>query len=111
MKRIAIAGLQILAALSICGIALYLMQTGVNIKWVVIGVETLLFFGFVCYRTRDFWANPRYWATVGGVFLIHVVAVVLVQRNRPMLPGMYYGAIGTIEAIFLLALILLAFNR
>jgi magnesium-transporting ATPase (P-type) len=110
MKRIAIACLQVIGALSLVGIALYLAQVGVDIKWIVIGSETLVFFGFVCYRTRDFWPNPRYWAVFGAAFVLHVVGVVLVQRNRPMFPGSYYGVFGTLEAILLLGLIIMMFS-
>jgi len=111
LKRIAVGGLQILGALSFCGIALYLAQTGVDVNWIVIGVVTVLLFGFVCYRTKDYWSNPRYWATFGGAFVLHVVAVVLVQRNYPMIPGVYYCAFGTLEGAVLSVLLVLLFNQ
>jgi hypothetical protein len=111
MNRIAVAGFQILAALLFCAIAIYVAESDIDMKWVVIGGLTLLLFGFVCYRTKDFWGNPRYWATFGGWFVLHCVAVVMVQRNRPMIPGMYYGSFGTLESICLLGLLIFLFNK
>jgi len=111
MKRFAVGGLQILGALSCCGIALYLLQIGVDVNWIAIGTVTLLLFGFVCYRTKDYWSNPRYWATYGGVLVLHVFVVVLVQRNYPMIPGVYYCSFGTLEAVLLLMLLVLLFDQ
>jgi hypothetical protein len=110
MKRIAFAGVQILGALLLCGLAIYLMQVGIDTKWVVICGETLFFFGYVCYRTKDLWQDRRYWATFGGLLAVHCVAVFLLQRNRPMFPGIYYGFFGIVEGLLLLALFVVGFG-
>lgn len=111
VKRFAISIIQVLAALSLCGVALYVAESGVDFKWVAVGSLTLLLFGSVCYRTRDLWGIPWYWATVAGVLILHCVAVGLLQRNSPMLPVMDYAVIGFVEAIFLDGLLLLLFNK
>ncbi len=110
LKRIAISIAQVLAALSLCGLALYVADSGVDFKWVAIGCLTLLLFGSVCYKTKDFWGDPWYWATLSGVFLLHCVAAGLLQRNRPMLPGMDYAAIGILESLPLFGLLLYLFG-
>ena len=64
MKRTVVAITQVVAALSVCALALYLADSGVDFKWITIGGLTLLLFGSVCYHTRDLWNNARYWATL-----------------------------------------------
>jgi hypothetical protein len=110
LKQTSLAIFQLLAALLLCGIAIYVAESGVDIKWVVTGVFTLAVFGWVCFRTRDFWGDSRYWATVGGAFVAHCVAVGVLQRNTPLLPGMVYGSIGLLEAISLFGLLLFMFD-
>jgi len=111
MNRTAVAAFQILAALLFCAIAIYVAESDIDMRWVVVGGMTLVLFGFVCYRTKDFWGNPWYWATFGGWFALHSVAVVVVQRNRPMFPGMLYGIFGALESICLFGLLIFLFNK
>jgi hypothetical protein len=110
VKRVAVACLQLFGALSLCGIALYVAHKGVDFKWIAISAETLVLFGLVCYQSKDLWTNPRYWAIFGAALILHLVGAVLVQRNRPIFPGLYYGLIITFEAILLRGLIVILFS-
>ena len=110
VKQIAIATLQVLALLSLFAFALYLAESGVDFKWIGVGGLTMLIFGSACFRTKDSWGNPRYWVTVSGLFILHCVTVGLLQRNNPMLSGIAYGAIGTLEATSLFGLLLYLFG-
>ena len=110
MKRILVAIFQVLAALSVCALVLYLAELGLDFKWNVIGGMTLLLFGSLCYRTRDLWAKPRYWATFGGLLVIHCAMAFLLQRNFSILPLTDYAVIGIVEATLLLARFNFGFN-
>ena len=110
-RRFLVATLQVLGVLSLGGGAIYLMQGGVDAKWIAVGGLTLVYFGLVCYHTRDFWQNPKYWVAFLALVSLHVLAVGLLQGNRPALPGLYYGTIGAVEAIFVYAIILKLFYR
>ena len=111
LYRIAVGGLQVLGALSFIAVGIHLAQTGIDIKWIVIGGSTLFWFGYVCYRTKDLWSNSRYWAIFGGVLALHIILVVVVQRIYPNLPGIYYVSFGTLEACLLAALLILLSDR
>jgi hypothetical protein len=111
VKPIAIAIFQVLAALSLCGIALYVADSGIDFKWVTAGGLTLFCFGWVGYRTRDLWGNRGYWPTFGGACFLLSAAVGLLQRNLPMLPGMDYIVIGLVEIFFLDGLLVLLFYK
>jgi hypothetical protein len=111
MKRFILGFLQVLGALSIVGIAIYVALCGVDFKWVLIGVLTLFFFGFVCYRTRDFWQNGRYWSVIGAALVLHVLGVTLIQRGRPMFPGGFYILFGILESMLLFTIIVFAFSE
>ena len=63
----------------------------VDTKWVVLGSETLFFVGYVCYRTRDLWQLPLYWATFGGALGAHCIGVLLLSRIVPPCPGSTMG--------------------
>ena len=114
MNRTLLAILQLLAVLSFCGAVVYVAYSGVDFnvdfKWIVVGGFTLLIFGRTGYHTRDLWCRS-YWVTIVGVFILHCVAVVLLQRNNPMLPAMVYVAIGVVEGVALEGLLLPRFNK
>jgi len=111
VNKVGLAVLQVLAALSLVGLAIYLMQIGLDTKWVVIASFTTFFFGFVCYRTKDYWCYPKYWAVLSGGLVLHVIGVVLIQKHWPTFPGVYYGAIGTAEALVLFAIIVIGLEH
>ncbi len=111
LNRHVLSVAQVVGALLLCATGIYIAEAGVDIKWIVICGFTLIYFGFVCYHLREFWLNPWYWAAFLGALLVHSVVVILLQRNRPMLPGLYYGAIGAIESICLCGLLLRLFFR
>ncbi len=111
LKRKVVFRLLIVGLLLFCGVVFHFRNTAFDDKWSMIVIMTLFIFGFVCSRTQDFWADPWYWVILTGAFLLHVLVVVLVQRNFPMFPGVYYSFLGTLEAIILLGLIIFRFNR
>ncbi|MDR3675330.1 MAG: hypothetical protein P4N24_07560 [Acidobacteriota bacterium] len=111
MKKFGVAVFQVLAALSLVALVLYLIQIGIDARWVLIGSFTAFFFGYVCYHTQDFWHNPKYWAVLSGGFGLHVIGVILIERNWPTFPLVHYGAIGTAEALGLFAIIVIGLEH
>src|SRR5690349_2091037 len=101
MKRFIFGFLQVVGALSFIGVAIYAALCGIEFKWVLIAALTLFFFGFVCYRTRDFWQSARYWGTIVAALVLHVIGVTLIQRGRPMFPGGAYIFFGILESMLL----------
>jgi hypothetical protein len=102
--------LQLVAVLSLCALAVYLGVIGLDFKWIATGAFTVLFFGLLCYRTRAYWNRPTYWIVYLGVLCLHVAVLLLLQRNRPMLSGLYYAFLGATEITILYGLILKLFR-
>jgi hypothetical protein len=107
LKGYLLSIIQLLGALIVVGLVLALPDR--QIKWVVLGIETSFIFGFICNRTREFWANVRYWIFFCSVLVCHLTVGILIQHGRPMIPGAIYLVVGVIEGLALYMAILFLF--
>jgi hypothetical protein len=109
MQRFLVSTIQLLAALGVVGLCLYLELEGVDPKWIHAGGFTVFVFGFVAFKTREFWNNVRYWLLLLSLVIAHSVVVATVQLRHPALGTLYYGLFSFAEGACLLFLFLRIF--
>lgn len=95
--------------------AVHTANTGSNeeppTRWMGLGVETAILFGYFLRGSRHYWKRSVYWIGLACFFLVHLVGFIITLRYVEEWPLVYFVAAGTAEWVALVYFMDLLLSR